>query len=597
MERRGSPREERILALLNLFQPKRTAPLAPEPAQSVAEAPIEAAAAPADRALTESLELFEEDIKRLVRSLAADIGETRGKSQGAAEDLAGVEKAIGRLTAFTHEVDGQVATVAQSTGTLSSAASEIASTVDRVYERSNLARNRADEAARDIEALGAAVNEIGTQLSAIAEIASRTNLLALNATIEAARAGEAGRGFAVVAQEVKALSVAAGQAVNAIRERMGALEAASNRTIVGMRGIVSDIGEITPICASISDATQEQRQTIEHLVGQMENARVAVAGVSESVHEIAGMTSNALKSSEGAAHSADHATTEATQLGRRVSTILRSMPAANRRMHERFPIDLPVRLKQGGTVQQGRTFDLSEGGALIRLQAGATIASGTELDADIGRLGQVRVKVVNATAMGLHCAFVRPDDTAIRAIREQIAIFQEQHQPLVERSIAFATKVTAAIEAELDAGRLTLDAVFDTDYRVIAGSDPVQFTTQSLARFDAILPPILEAALASDAKLAFALAIDRNGYIPVHNKAFSQPQRPGDRAWNIANCRNRRIFDDRAGLLAGRVMGQSLIQTYNRDMGNGVTVQMKEVDAPILIRARHWGGVRMAYKL
>jgi methyl-accepting chemotaxis protein len=550
-----------------------------------------------DRALTESLELFEEDVKRLVRSIASDIGETRSKSQDAAKDLAGVDQAIGRLTDFTHEVDGQVAAVAQSTGTLFSAASEIAATVDRVYDRSNLARNRADEAARDIEALGAAVNEIGAQLSAIAEIASRTNLLALNATIEAARAGEAGRGFAVVAQEVKALSVAAGQAVSAIRERMGALEAVSSRTIVGMRGIVSDIGEITPICASISDATQEQRQTIEHLVGQMENARVAVAGVSESVHEIADMTSSAVRSSESAAHSADHATNEATQLGRRVSTILRSMPAANRRVHERFPIDLPIRLKNNGENHSGRTFDLSEGGALIRLQAGVTLAPGTEHEAEIGRVGQLRLRVVNTTAMGFHCAFMNPSEASTRAIREQIALFEEQHRPLVERAIAFAGQVTQAIEDELNSGRLTLEAVFDMDYRIIPGSDPVQFTTQSLARFDAILPPILEQALASDAKLAFALAIDRNGYIPVHNKAFSQPQRPDDRTWNIANCRNRRIFDDRAGLLAGRVMGKSLIQTYNRDMGNGVLVQMKEVDAPITLRARHWGGVRMAYRL
>ncbi|MFM8748969.1 MAG: hypothetical protein ACKODO_02635, partial [Rhabdaerophilum sp.] len=70
-----------------------------------------------------------------------------------------------------------------------------------------------------------------------------------------------------------------------------------------------------------------------------------------------------------------------------------------------------------------------------------------------------------------------------------------------------------------------------------------------------------------------------------------------DRAWNISNCRNRRIYDDRACLLSELVICDSLIHTYNRDMCNGVVVQMKEVDAPIRIRSQHWGGVRMAYRL
>jgi methyl-accepting chemotaxis protein len=32
-------------------------------------------------------------------------------------------------------------------------------------------------------------------------------------------------------------------------------------------------------------------------------------------------------------------------------------------------------------------------------------------------------------------------------------------------------------------------------------------------------------------------------------------------------------------------------------MGGGTTVLMKEVDAPIRIFGRHWGGFRMAFRL
>jgi methyl-accepting chemotaxis protein len=96
--------------------------------------------------------------------------------------------------------------------------------------------------------------------------------------------------------------------------------------------------------------------------------------------------------------------------------------------------------------------------------------------------------------------------------------------------------------------------------------------------------------------LVFCIAIDRNGYIPVHNAVYSKPQRPDDPNWNIANARNRRIFDDRAGLASARVVRTYLLQIYARDMGYGVTVTMQEIAAPIRVNGKHWGGFRVAYK-
>jgi methyl-accepting chemotaxis protein len=83
----------------------------------------------------------------------------------------------------------------------------------------------------------------------------------------------------------------------------------------------------------------------------------------------------------------------------------------------------------------------------------------------------------------------------------------------------------------------------------------------------------------------------------VHKKKFSHPQRPGDVAWNTANSRNRRIFDDRAGLSAARNTRTYLIQSYPRDMGNGVTIMMREIDVPLRVNGTHWGALRTAYKL
>jgi methyl-accepting chemotaxis protein len=125
----------------------------------------------------------------------------------------------------------------------------------------------------------------------------------------------------------------------------------------------------------------------------------------------------------------------------------------------------------------------------------------------------------------------------------------------------------------------------------------VQYRTKFLDWADRALPALQEAFLARDKRAAFCAMIDRNGYLPVHNKIYSHPQKPDDVAFNTANSRNRRIFNDPAGLAAGRNTRAYLIQTYARDMGNGVTVMMREIDVPVSVRGRHWGGFRTAYRL
>ncbi|MBP0482004.1 methyl-accepting chemotaxis protein [Sagittula salina] len=158
-----------------------------------------------------------------------------------------------------------------------------------------------------------------------------------------------------------------------------------------------------------------------------------------------------------------------------------------------------------------------------------------------------------------------------------------------------AGQVAMAFEAEIAAGRLTMDALFSESYRPVPRSDPEQVVTPFTDTTDRLLPPIQEPVLGEDARIVFCAAVDRNGYLPTHNAKFSQPQ-GGDPVWNAANSRNRRIFDDRVGLKAGRNEKPFLLQVYRRDMGGGNFVMMKDLSAPITIRGRHWGGLRLAYK-
>jgi methyl-accepting chemotaxis protein len=169
--------------------------------------------------------------------------------------------------------------------------------------------------------------------------------------------------------------------------------------------------------------------------------------------------------------------------------------------------------------------------------------------------------------------------------------------PYIRMVRGLAAEISARFEAAVRSGQIGADSLFDRQYRPIAGTDPVQMMTRFTDFTDRILPGILEPIVATDERIAFCAAVDDNGYLPTHNRKFSEPQRPGDPAWNTANCRNRRIFNDRVGLAAGRNKEPFLVQTYRRDMGGGQFVLMKDISAPITLNGRHWGGLRLAIRV
>ena len=158
-----------------------------------------------------------------------------------------------------------------------------------------------------------------------------------------------------------------------------------------------------------------------------------------------------------------------------------------------------------------------------------------------------------------------------------------------------AVEISEMFETELGAGRISETDLFDQSYTPIPNTDPQQLNAPYTDLTDRILPDLQERVLGTDERIVFCAAIDKNGYLPTHNRKFSQPQ-GDDPVWNAANCRNRRIFDDPVGLGAGQNTQPFLLQTYRRDMGGGNFALMKDVSAPILVRGRHWGGFRMGYR-
>ena len=207
---------------------------------------------------------------------------------------------------------------------------------------------------------------------------------------------------------------------------------------------------------------------------------------------------------------------------------------------------------------------------------------------------------LEGTASGIHQVRARADTMVEQAeclVQRSVSLGgATQDSRFIDEVQARASLISMAFEDAVANGTISRDTLFKPTYKPVLGSDPQQFITGFCDFTDHILPPIQEPALEFDPSVVFCAAIDRNGYIPTHNKKFSQPM-GDDPVWNMANCRNRRIFDDKVGLKAGNNKQPFLLQVYRRDMGGGEFVTMKDVSAPILVGGQLWGGLRLAYTL
>ncbi|WP_269582685.1 methyl-accepting chemotaxis protein [Roseibium sp. Sym1] len=487
--------------------------------------------------------------------------------------------------------------LASSITELSASSSEIGSQVSVSNQLAQEARDVANQVNDGVLELKHAIDDIANVVSLISDIAKQTNLLALNATIEAARAGEAGKGFSVVASEVKALSVETQSATEQIVANIDRLNQSAELSLGSVNQIIEVIGKIRPSFAAVEDAVQTQVETT-NLIG--EQAQQTAEFVQEVVRTAKTITASAEAAEEGgrmARETGAEMSAASGALQSRFTMMIRQTEIGDRRQHDRLPVKLPGTVTNGSVSSKIETHDISKGGTLFNPETDTQLRQGSTAQIELSGIGRVDVRIVAVTEHGCHGCFVNPDQDFREALDRKIAAIHASHSVEVERVQSGAARIAAAMEDLIARRQLTIDDLFDTDYQPISGTNPQQVSTRALVHLEKILPDIQEDILGKGNGMAFCAAVDRNGYLPVHNLIYSKPQKPDDPAWNTANCRNKRIFDDRAGLSAARNTRPFVIQSYARDMGGGNIVWMKEIDAPIIVQGRHWGGFRTAYKL
>lgn len=178
-------------------------------------------------------------------------------------------------------------------------------------------------------------------------------------------------------------------------------------------------------------------------------------------------------------------------------------------------------------------------------------------------------------------------------ISERLAevALDDYHQRVYDLARQGAQAIAMRFEADIDAGGIGLDDLFDRQYRPVPGSFPQKYKTLFDDYTDRVLPDIQEPLLQQHEGLVFAIACTPEGYVPTHNRAFSAAP-TGDRQVDTVRSRSKRRFDDRTGIRCGSHEQTLLLQTYTRDTGE----LMHDLSVPIRIKGRHWGGLRLGYQ-
>jgi methyl-accepting chemotaxis protein len=167
----------------------------------------------------------------------------------------------------------------------------------------------------------------------------------------------------------------------------------------------------------------------------------------------------------------------------------------------------------------------------------------------------------------------------------------ETHAKMPEIVKRAAEGISQILDKALDSGRIKMEDLFDDKYQPIPNTKPQKYKTRFDAFTDQAFLPLQEQLVDSYKWLVYAISCDRKGYVPTHNRLFTQPL-TGNAKVDFVNNRTKRMFDDPVGKRCGDHELPFLLQTYRRDTGE----IMHDISAPVYVGGRHWGGFRIGYK-
>jgi methyl-accepting chemotaxis protein len=171
-----------------------------------------------------------------------------------------------------------------------------------------------------------------------------------------------------------------------------------------------------------------------------------------------------------------------------------------------------------------------------------------------------------------------------------------QEREMLALGNEFARRITDTIDRWVAAKECSPEKLFSFLSYPMPNTDPPKFTTdydrladrEGPGGFVEIQEQVYNRA---PNVIIYTVTVDKNGYLPTHNKRYSMPL-TGNLASDLLNNRTKRIFNDKTGLAAAQSTAPFLIQNYQRDTGE----TMADLSVPINIQGKHWGAIRIGYR-
>ena len=398
------------------------------------------------------------------------------------------------------------------------------------------------------------------------------------------------------------------------------LAAMSGRQAATFKTLAQEIDAMVQANRAISDVTKASNASVLRARQTVENVGQGVAGVTDTLAQVATAASEITQIALQTRLVAFNALVEARRAGdagRGFGVVAEAVKDLATRVEQSSSLitstvkQLDVRIrdlardiasKEDAQPDSGRGDSFHA--AVAEVERGVddiAAAAQKNLEGCAGVIASVRGLSQQVAGSSAELQNARKKTEGFLALSEELiemaaeSGIQTEDTPFIESALALAQQVGQLFEQALDDAAITTADLFDDKYQLIRGSNPEQFTTRFTAFCDRTLAEMLEQTLHWSPKISFGVVTDMQGYVPTHNQKYSRAQGP-DVVWNLAHCRNRRIYNGRTEMAAIHSQRKFLLQTYRRDMGGANFVVMKHLSVPVFVAGRQWGAVRIGYQ-
>lgn len=376
---------------------------------------------------------------------------------------------------------------------------------------------------------------------------------------------------------------------------------------------VAGRAEIDQGLQRISNASQDAQSASELMSKLQEKAR-RIHGITEVINEIAARTNLlALNAAIEAARAGEHGrgfavvAGEVRQLAQRTKSATDDIGLMVREINEEAE-----RAAAGMQALTGKVRDAAQNVERVHSFLGSIERSSSVSESEIQQIASSAREHVDTTHViadaieRIRDGMLATEEDLPRAANSAMVLSERgetlfdvlshsevstSHDEVRDIALQAARDIGKLFEQAVASGQIAEAALFDRRYKAVPNTNPQKHTTAYDAFTDRVLPAIQEPILERSSRIAFAAAVDSHGYLPTHNRKFSQPM-TGNYEKDLVNSRTKRIFSDRTGSRCGSNTKPFLLQTYKRDTGE----IMHDLSVPIYVNGKHWGGFRVGYR-